>query len=231
MYVYIYDDLVVKNEGVLHKIERRLTDLGLNGEIIKPEVSKDIKTSLEDKIKRGAKTIVAVGANENISNVINIVANSQSERQQELTLGIIPLDKKDPIFKDSFGVNNIDEACDILLARKLEKIDLAGINDSFFLFKAKIENIEKTIFEIDEKYTAQSLFSGVAEIKNGSLDKKLKLSINNKWGRSHFPAQKIIIAGKEKQIILDNSLKIDLPAAIKPNKKTIKVIVGKNRDL
>ena len=62
MYFYFYDTFVSdkKNEQLLGKIENRLIELGINGRTEKLTVLKNMKELIEDAIKKGAHTIVAV---------------------------------------------------------------------------------------------------------------------------------------------------------------------------
>ncbi len=232
MYVYVYDELAIKNEGFLHKIEKRLTDLGLNGQTIKPGVSKSVKLSVEDKIKQGARTIVAVGSDKGISQVMNIIANSQNDNKQNVTLGIIPAEKKnESLFAKAFGIGNIDDACNIILARRLKTFIPAKINENCFFFNADISNSESTVLEIDKKYTIQSESSIDIRISNQPTKNKLKIFLKNKKGESFFDAQSVLVVSKNDQIITDGSFKTPPPAILTPGNETIKVIVGKNRGI
>ena len=60
MYLYVYDETVIRNESVLHKIEKRLTDLGLSGQTIKPNIARNTRTTINDKIKQGVKTTILI---------------------------------------------------------------------------------------------------------------------------------------------------------------------------
>lgn len=230
MYLYVYDESVIKNESVLHKIEKRLTDLGLNGQIVKPGVSRNIKTAIKDKINQGAKTIVAVGNDETISSVINIVASDDSDHKGTLTIGLIPLEKNS-IFSTKFGINNVDDACKILLARRLETFNLARINENYFLFDAQIENSNTSILEIDKKYTIQTLSPSNINIENNYSQKNLTLKISSKEGATKIKAHSILIVDKNNSIVTDSSFINPAPVLIIPGDDNLKIIVGKNRKI
>lgn len=230
MYVYVYDELVVKNESALHKIEKRLTDLGLNGQIIKPGVSKNLKIALEDKIRQGAKTIVAVGSDNIISQTINFIASSQSDNKHFLTIGIIPLEKRS-LFGRSFGIDGVDEACETLLSRRVETLALAKINEKFFLFNATISNTGSTIIEANNKFTIQSPIASDINILRTNKKNLLSLNITNKDGGSFFSASTLLAVSKDRKIITDGAFEVSSPALIEPNGGNIKFIVGRKRNL
>ncbi|MCK4553680.1 hypothetical protein KAU19_01815, partial [Candidatus Parcubacteria bacterium] len=63
MHIYIYDSYVnqKKYDKVLARIETRITDLGLNGKISRLGLMKNIPDLVYNELKRGVKTIIAVG--------------------------------------------------------------------------------------------------------------------------------------------------------------------------
>jgi hypothetical protein len=239
MYAYIYDGFTnePKFRKLLYKIEKRLTDLGLNGKIIRLGVSKNIKSAVEDEIRLGTKTIVAVGDDRTVSQIINVVAGNQRNEKQQITLGIIPVAEEESKIAASFGINSIGEACEILLSRRLETFQLAQINQGFFLFEA-ILNAEDTILEIDGNYIIQNLKPALIEAFNYPrwpeetfAEKKLKLRISAKDGKSLFFFRDLLIINKNAPLIADGSLEIKTPARIKLSDERIKVIVGKKLNI
>jgi len=239
MYVYIYDEFTnqAKYKKLLYKIERRLTDLNLNGETIRLGALKDLKTAIEDKIKRGAKTIVAVGDGQTVNRIMNIIVDKSREKKY-LTLGIISLDEKINFVANSLGIKNIEDACDILLARRVETFKLAQINQGYFLFKVNI-NSPNTVLEIDRDYAIKNTDMANIEILStlnlkdlpDTEKRKLKLTIRNKDGQSAFPFNELLVVNRDIPIIIDDSFKIDGPARIKPSQEEIKIIVGKERQI
>mgnify|MGYP000966424279 FL=1 len=73
MHVYIYDEHLnkAKYNRAINRLEIRLTDLGLNGKIIRLGGIKNIKATIQNEIKLGAKTIVAVGNNQTVNKPIS----------------------------------------------------------------------------------------------------------------------------------------------------------------
>lgn len=239
MYVYIYDEFTnqAKYKKLLYKIERRLTDLNLNGETIRLGALKDLKTAIDSKTKRGAKTIVAVGDGQTVNRVTNIIVDKSREKNY-LTLGIISLDEKTNFVANSLGIKNIEDACDILLARRVETFKLAQINQGYFLFKVNI-NGSNTVLEIDRDYAIKNTdLANIEIISTLNLkdlgdheEKKLKLTIRNKDGQSTFPFNELLVVNRDIPVIIDASFVIDGPARIKPSQEEIKIIVGKERQI
>jgi Diacylglycerol kinase catalytic domain len=239
MYAYIYDDLISQSKfgKLLYQIEKRLTDLNLNGKIIRLGVSKNIKSAIDDEIRQGTKTIVAVGNDKTVSQIINHIVNNRSDERHQVTLGIIPIDAKENKIAAALGIKSIGSACEILLARRLESFQLAQINQSFFLFKAALDASD-TILEIDKNYIIQNLKPALVEVTNnphpqesGRIDGKLELRVYNKEGESMFFFKDLLIVNKTAAIITDDSLAVQPPARIKSSQEKIRIIVGKDRVL
>ena len=133
MYAYVFDEFSQqkKYEKAILQINKRLTDLGLNGKTIKPGVSKNLKSSIEDEIRRGAKTIVAVGNDKTTIKTLNSITSSQSDEKHRLCLGIIPLEAKESRLAELLGITGINNACEILLARRLKVFNTAAIGQNF----------------------------------------------------------------------------------------------------
>jgi hypothetical protein len=237
MYAYIYDDFI--NQGkfskLLYQIEKRLTDLNLNGKIIRLGVSKNIKSAIDDEIRQGTRTIVAVGNDKTVSQTINHILNNRSDERHQVTLGIIPIDAKESKIASTLGIGSISAACEILLARRLETFQLAQINQGFFLFKSTL-NASDTILEIDKHYIIQNLKPALVEITNNpvpseqsSSNRKLELRIYSKEGSSLFFFKDLLIVNKNAAIIADDSLAVTTPARIRPGQEKIRIIVGRER--
>lgn len=234
MYAYIYDEFTnqSKYNKILHKIEKRLTDLGINGKTARLGVSKKLETAVLDQIRGGAKTIVAIGDNQTVCRVLNVLAGS--ENHHSLTMGIIPIDDKDNYLSNLMGIKNMEEACNILLARRVEKFKLAKINKNYFLFKLDIQN-PKTILEINQSYAIKNYEQADIVVTNIPHDpekgkkERLKLLMKTKANESFFPLEELLIINEDAGLIADNSLPLESPARIKPCEKELKIIIGKNR--
>jgi diacylglycerol kinase family enzyme len=252
MNIFIYDDYLNhrKYENRLSQIETRITDLGLNGKIIRLGLLKNIFNAIDDELKRGAKTIIAVGNNSTLNKTINSLAKSDIARTENIPVGIIPIDGKNDI-AEYFGIKNWQSACDVLSARRLEKLNIGKINEDYFTAYLTIPN-KNSLIEIDKKYTIESDLAGKIFIINfntnqipttdivysNPADNQLELFIVNNDKKnfflktkdnSLFPFKKIIISNKKYPIIIDGVIEKNTPVEILTANKKISFIVGKER--
>lgn len=242
MHVYIYDDYLNKPRynRAINKLEIRLTDLGLNGKIIRLGGIKNIRGTIQHEIKLGAKTIVAVGNNQTVNKIIGAIIDTEtySDFQKKTLLGLVPIGDDNSIAA-SFGIKNADEACNILLARRIEKIDLGLVGQYYFLNHASIQSLGTQI-EIDD-YTLEISERGEVKIINLLSDPKEKIKSNPHDGRldvliktrkkdeSIITVKKLKVTNLQEKLIVDNVVEIDTPVEIGIMKDKVSVIVGKNR--
>lgn len=242
MHVYIYDDYL--NNGrynkTINRIEIRLTDLGLNGKIIRLGGIKNIKGTIQNEIKLGAKTFIAVGNNQTVNKIIGAIIDTDiySDFQKKTLLGIIPVGDDNSIAA-SFGIKNEEEACNILLARRLEKIDLGLIGGHYFLNQVSIQSLG-TILEIDD-YSLEIMNKGEVKIINLLSEKDEIIKSNphdglldifiktKKKDRTCLTAKKLRITNPESRLIVDGIMEMETPAEISIMRDKINVIVGKER--
>lgn len=242
MYVYIYDDYLNKGKynKVINRVEIRLTDLGLNGKIIRLEGIKNIKGAIQNEIKLGAKTIIAVGNNQTVNKIIGAIidADVYGDFQKKTLLGIIPIGEDNSIAA-SFGIKDAEEACNILLARRVEKIDLGIVDNHYFLNQCAIQSLG-TILEIDN-YSLEITERGEVKIINLLSDNNKdikssphdgKLDIYIKAGRkdqSCLSVKKLKVNNPDNKLIVDGVMEINTPVEIGVAHDKINVIVGKER--
>lgn len=259
MYLYLYDNFLNDNKfnKTLARIETRLTDLGIGGKISRLSPLKDLQELIKDEIRSGVKTIVVVGNDKTVIEIVNEIAD------YHLTLGIIPIGPKNFIAQ-TLGIVSVEAACNILSARKTETLDLGKVNGSYFLANLTIlpqRNLPATQlkFELENRYyvvpeaknfqvsicNLQPLFAagsgthvfnpqdGFLEIfiqpqfKNFSLFSLFK---NQPKKDSIIPFKKIVILARQAiNVIIDNFkvLKTPLEVSVVPQK--LRVIVGKER--
>ncbi len=253
MYTYIYDGLAdkKKNEKTLIKIEKKITDLGLNGKIVRLKGIKDTETVIKNEVRYQAKTIVAVGGDQTLNSTLNAVLkqNIKTPENKLPVIAIIPIEEKNNGIARAFGFKSYEEACEALLSRRIENLNLAQANKDFFLGQAEIlGNYNK--LNIEKDYSIEIKKPGAINIVNLPLkkslndlidfgsqkNKKLKLlilprknsqkSISN---QSVFSLKKITVTKESKSVVLDNCREIPAPATIQATDKSLDFIVGKNR--
>jgi len=245
MNIYIYDDYLNKNKysRVLNRVEIRLTDLGLNGKIIRLGAIKNIRDVIQNEIKNGAKTIIAVGNNQTVNKIIGSVIDNELYGffQKNILFSIIPIGEDNSI-ADSLGIKKEEEACNTLLARRVKKIDIGIVNNYYFLNKATIES-QGSILEINGDYTIEPLDKGVISIFNlkssanddknlriNPVDGKLDIYIKSKNKDLTFlSVTKLKITNPSQPLILDDIIEIKTPADINIISGKLNVVVGKDR--
>jgi hypothetical protein len=242
MHVYVYDDYLNKSKysRVINRVEIRLTDLGLNGKIIRLSGIKNIKATIQAEIRLGAKTIVAVGNNQTINKILGALINDDlyGNFQKETLLGIIPIGEDNSI-ATSFGIKTPEEACNILLARRVEKIDLGLAGNHYFLNEASIQS-QGTTLKI-ENYSIETAEKGEINIINLHKDREEKIKSNphdglldiviktKKKDRTYFNSPSFEISNPQEKLIVDGLVEIDTPAKIGVLKDCLNIIVGKDR--
>jgi hypothetical protein len=224
-------------------MEIRLTDLNLNGKILRLSGIKNIKKAIENEIRLGAKTIVAVGNNQTVNKIIGAIisADVYAEFQKKTLLGIIPIGDDNSI-ATSFGIKNEEMACNIILARRIEKIDLGIVNNYYFLNHAQIQS-QNSIVKI-KNYKLEPQKKGEIKIINLLSNKEEKkdtlnssphdglLDVIIKGGKKDITfinTKNLIIENPNHKLLIDNVLEVETPVEIGILKNTINVIVGKDR--
>jgi len=244
MHVYIYDDYLDKGRynKTINRIEIRLTDLGLNGKIIRLGGIKNIKGTIQNEIKLGAKTIVAVGNNQTVNKIISAIIDTDiySDFQKKTLLGIIPIGDDNSI-AESFGIKNEKDACNILLARRIEKIDLGRAGNYYFLNNATIQS-QGSVIDINN-FSIESAEKGEIKIVNLLNSKHDDLRSNphdglldiyirtKKRDETYLTAKKIILKNSNPDIklLIDGVMELDTPIELGIIKNHINIIVGKER--
>jgi diacylglycerol kinase family enzyme len=245
MNVYIYDDFLNKSKynRAINRLEIKLTDLGLNGKIVRLGAIKNIHDAVENEIKNGAKTIIAVGNNETVFKTTAAVIEHQalSFIPQKTLFFVIPISKEDNSIANALGIKKEEEACNILLARRIKKIDIGVAGRNYFIEKAEME-AENTILEIDN-YTIEVKEKGIISIinlsKNSNIignkipkpnDGKLDVHIKTKSRDESFLSVKNLkIISKGQTLYLDDSVEIKTPVELGVIPGGLEVIVGKDR--
>jgi len=252
MYLYLYDSLLnnKKYNSLLAKIETRLTDLGIGGKIFRLSPLRNISELLTDEVRSGAKTVVVVGNDKSFSQIINFAA------QLDVTLGLIPVGADNKIAK-ILGIPSAEEACNILAARIIEKVDLGKANSTYFLSSLtvafgrvriecedKYQVIPKTqdqisICNLRPLFAAEWNQTGYFNPQDGFLEILIQPLTSSFWQlfkkvdqfkKSVIPFKKIAIKSRNSiSITTDGQKVLKTPVKIEIVPKKLKIIVGKNR--
>jgi len=252
MYLYIYDTFLndKKFNQILTKIESRLNDLDIKGKICRLNLLKNLREIIEDSVEGGVNTIVAVGDDTTFSKIINCVIN------QEVIIGYIPVNKKSKI-AEILGIPINEQACDILAQRIIKKIDIARINNQYFVDSAEINprlnrgqkiKIKFKNFEITPIKNNIIRFCNLGALadnqgykcnpSDGYLE-TIITPISKKWlwqakkieKQSVFPFTKVKIMAVNNPIVIkvDEQSIIKTPAEIEIIPQKLKIIVGSQR--
>ena len=257
MHIYIYDHFLnqKKFDRILAKIETKITDLGLNGRIIRLGPMNSVYDAVENEVKKGAKTIVAVGSDHILSQVLNSMAVLESQHilNRDLPLGFIPVGNKNNEMAEYLGIDYEENACNILSARRIQKLDLGLANNNFFLSHATISS-KNTVIKIDDEYSIETATDGKIMVinlpiktnlpdnfKSSAVDgvlelyistkqnKKINFSNKTKSNQSVFKFKKLVLINTNEPVIIDDSIRIPTPVEILIAKEKINIIVGKDR--
>lgn len=242
MYYYLYDNYLnnKKSQLTLAKIESRLTDLGINGKINKLSFLKNIKQIINEEIRHGVDTVVVVGNDTTLNQVINLIS------EFNIAIGFIPIGPNNKI-AEILNIPEGEAACDVLSSRIIAKLNLGLINNNYY-FITNLELIgdditincdDNYLINLEGKRNSLITISNISSyqdlnINNNNLSitvrNQKKFLFNNKYEYSHFQVDKIFINNKKSIPILisDEKKIIKTPATIETNKKKIKIIIGKS---
>lgn len=176
MYFYIFDYFLNKDRYAkeVSKISLSLTDLGILGEEARITPVRKTEDLVKEAVRKGYKTIVAVGDDLTAHNIINVIAKLDLEKN--IFFGFIPV--RYSRIASLLGIPEGNTACQIVSQRKIEEIDLGKINDRFFI--SSLEAGINTAF-IKSKFTQpNSIFSSLKAIMKYSFP-RVSLRFDNKF--------------------------------------------------
>jgi diacylglycerol kinase family enzyme len=246
VYYYVYDEFVQdpKWERELAAIETRLTDLGIAGKIARLALFRDPTELIRDEIRKGAKTIVAVGNDVTLRRVIDAAA------EKPVALAIIPLGKEGNAIADLLGVPSGVAACDTLSARIIEEMDMGLVNGRRFMHSLLIEKAQGTEINCDGQYKISPLRKASLEVRNLSLgdedvrpamptDGRLEVVIRvpeRSWfgkatvNASIVPVKKAVIRSDQSiHLVADGEAFESQELQIKVIPRALRIITSKNR--
>lgn len=193
MYYYIYDEHTQdkRHEKDLLAIENRLTDLGISGKVARLALFRNAEEMIRDEIRRGVKTVVVVGNDPSIRKVINVVAET------DVTFGIIPIGFPNTI-ATLMGIPSGVEACDVLSARNVEKIDTGIVNGRRFIGGITMPSFAAEV-TCDGQFRLTPQGTGKLEVRNlvvgdtweqkdignpcdGKLEAVIEMEVESGWG-------------------------------------------------
>ncbi|MEK7615408.1 MAG: diacylglycerol kinase family protein, partial [Patescibacteria group bacterium] len=162
MYCYLYDEFIQENkrfERELLLIENRLTDLGIAGKISRLALFRNAEEMIRDEIDRGVQTVVVLGNDDTVRKVLDVISES------DVVLGVIPFGPKNELAR-LLGIPQGVAACDVLSARRVEKIDMGTINGRKFITGISVPNFKAELMCNDGSYRIVATSAANLEIQN-----------------------------------------------------------------
>lgn len=134
MYYYIVNPAAggAKINKIQDRLKDRLKRLNIMGEFVKSTGADDVAKLARLGVERGYKTIVAVGGDGTINEVMNAILD-----YDKVALGIIPTGTTNDL-ADAMGIKDWFSATSILASRKIEEVDLGIVGDRFFVTSVSI---------------------------------------------------------------------------------------------
>ena len=128
MYYYIVNPAAGRGQikGLQNRIRAKLEDLGIRGEWNKTTGPGDATKMTQAAIAAGHTTIVAVGGDNTVNEVINGV------EKESVAIGIIPIGSSNRV-ANQLGIYHWQQACEALAARRLTPYSLIAAGQNFFL--------------------------------------------------------------------------------------------------
>jgi diacylglycerol kinase (ATP) len=129
MYYYIVNPAA--GSGKINRIQEELREqlrgLGIGGEFVKTLGPEDIDKVAKSGITAGHTTIVVIGGDGTVSEVLKSLAGVD-----EIALGIIPIGKNNHLAR-LMGIPDWQTAVQILASRKIEEVDVGRVGSRYFI--------------------------------------------------------------------------------------------------
>lgn len=235
-----------KYRNELADIERRLTDLGISGKIVRLALFRDPAEMIRDEVRRGLTTVVAVGNDETAKKVLDAVADCG------VVFGMIPVGSGQGLSR-ILGIPAGVEACDTLSARVVETIDSGLVNGRRFIAGVTVPKFKAELscgrFRVRPTGTGSLEIRNLAAVENpqaseignpkdGLLEVVIRTAAKTSWnpfkkkqlGKSIVPLKTLEIRSKDTiSVRADGEEMQGTRFDITVEPMTFKVITGKTR--
>ena len=132
MYYYIVDPQKISQrefERVQNLLYSSVSEYRVSGEVVRVTGLRTINQLVETAFTHGTKTIVAVGSDDTLNDVINAVGN------RDMVIGFVPI--TDSEAGNILGIKSIDQAARTLGSRRIAELDVARVNGNLFFSKLR----------------------------------------------------------------------------------------------
>lgn len=176
MYYYIVNPAAggAKINRIQDRLQDRLKRLGIMGEFVKSTGPDDVAKLAKIGMDKGFKTIVAVGGDGTINEVMNAILDHEN-----VALGIIPTGTTNDL-ASALGINDWYSATGILASRKIEEVNLGKVGERFFVtsvsigFDPKVAGIKR----LSRGNIVDRIRFGIGIFKEASTYRPIKAQIN-----------------------------------------------------
>jgi diacylglycerol kinase family enzyme len=150
MYYYIVNPAAGRGQikNLQEKLRSRLDELGIRGEWAKTTSPGDAQRMAKAAVSNGHTTIVAVGGDDTVNEVINGIDD------HSVAVGVIPLGTTNRI-ASQLGIIQWQQACEALAARRLTPYSLIAAGQKFFLSTLTLgfeTDLDKTVDTADASW-------------------------------------------------------------------------------
>ncbi len=135
-----------------NKLKSRLRELNIDGEMSKTLYEGDVGKLTKTAIDQGAQTIVVMGDDKTINNVVSTI---DSTGKTSIAIGVIPIDSGNS-FSKALGINSWEQACSALSSRRLQNFHIMYLNDRPFLHYCRITPSNESHIEVDVQLDGES---------------------------------------------------------------------------
>jgi len=130
MYYYIVDPQKISQrdfERVQNLLYSSLSEYRISGEVMRVTGLRSITQLVENAFAHGAKTIVGVGGDDTLTDIVNAL------RGRDMVVGFIPIAPSE--IGKILGVNDVQNGAKTIALRRITEMDLGKVNENYFLSK------------------------------------------------------------------------------------------------
>ncbi|MBI2355977.1 MAG: hypothetical protein HYV13_02100 [Candidatus Doudnabacteria bacterium] len=123
MYYYIVDPQSLNQrqfERIQSQLYSCLSEFRINGETSRVTSLRTVQQLVDHALGRGVKTLVAVGGDDTLHDVINAL------KGREAIIGFIPLEETEA--GQVLGIKDVESGCKIIAGRRIMQLDLGLVN-------------------------------------------------------------------------------------------------------
>ena len=118
----------LKPDKFRKKIEKILNEKGVEYDIVQPEQSKDVAQTSANMVKNGLKTIVVVGGDSALNDVLNSIVQQNKDNRQGVAIGLVANGRTNA-FAHYWGIRASapEQAIDNIIKRRTRKVDIGYV--------------------------------------------------------------------------------------------------------